>query len=129
MRPATPQRTSAPRLPTPEPRIEPVATWVVDSAMPRWLEDRMIAAEAVSAAIPCGEWISTRPLPRVRITRQPPDPGAGGDRDSAGTFTQKGIESVLVQLPYAIRDRVMTPIVFCASLVPWASETSEAEPI
>ena len=28
--------------------------------------------EDVSAAIPCGEWISTSPLPRVRITRQPP---------------------------------------------------------
>ena len=72
IRPATPQRTWAPGLPTPEPRIEPVATWVVDSAMPRWLEDRMTAAEAVSAAMPCGEVISTRPLPRVRMTRQPP---------------------------------------------------------
>ena len=49
-----------------------MATWVVDSAMPRWLEDRMIAAEDASAAMPCGEVISTRPLPRVRITRQPP---------------------------------------------------------
>ena len=39
------------------------------------------------------------------------------------------MESVLVQLPYAIRERVMTPIVFWASLVPWASDTSEAEPI
>ena len=36
---------------------------------------------------------------------------------------------MLVQLPYAIRDKVMTPMVFCASLVPWARETSEAEPI
>ncbi len=47
----------------------------------------------------------------------------------SSTFTQKGIESVLVQLPYAIRDKVMTPMVFCASFVPWARETSEAEPI
>jgi len=31
IRPATYQRTSAPRLPRPQPRIEPVATCVVDS--------------------------------------------------------------------------------------------------
>jgi len=36
---------------------------------------------------------------------------------------------VLVQCPEASSARVMTPIVFCASLVPWASETSEALPI
>ena len=72
IRPATAQRTSAPGLPTPLPRIEPVATWVVDSAMPAALELRMIAAEEASAARPCGDSISTRPLPRVRMTRQPP---------------------------------------------------------
>ncbi|CKQ05554.1 Uncharacterised protein [Mycobacterium tuberculosis] len=32
MRPATPQRTSAPGLPTPLPSTDPVATCVVDSA-------------------------------------------------------------------------------------------------
>ncbi len=32
----------------------------------------MIAAEDVSAAMPCGDSISTRPLLSVRITRQPP---------------------------------------------------------
>ena len=84
IRPATAQRTCAPGLPTPDPRIEPVATCVVDSAMPRWLEDKMIAAEAVSAAMPCGEVISTRPLPRVRMTRQPPTqvPARDGERAS-----------------------------------------------
>ena len=45
------------------------------------------------------------------------------------TFTQNGMFPVSVQSPVAIRARVMTPIVFCASLVPWASETSEALPI
>ena len=72
IRPATDQRTSAPGLPTPLPRIEPVATWVVDSAMPAALELRMIAADDASAARPCGDSISTRPLPSVRMTRQPP---------------------------------------------------------
>ena len=72
IRPAIPQRTLAPGLPTPLPRIEPVATWVVDSAKPRWLDARMTAAEDDSAAMPCGEEISTSPLPRVRMIRQPP---------------------------------------------------------
>ncbi len=72
MRPATAQRTSAPGLPTPLPRIDPVATCVVDSAIPAALEVKMTAAEDASAARPWGDSISTRPLPRVRITRQPP---------------------------------------------------------
>ena len=42
------------------------------------------------------------------------------------SLTQKGMEPVSVQLPEAMSERVMTPIVFCASLVPWASDTSEA---
>jgi ABC-type Fe3+-siderophore transport system permease subunit len=34
-----------------------------------------------------------------------------------------------VSVPCATSASVITPIVFCASLVPCASETSEAEPI
>ena len=72
IRPATAQRTVRPGRPIPVPRIEPVATWVVDRAKPRWLEARMTAADALSAAMPCGELISTSPLPSVRMMRQPP---------------------------------------------------------
>src|SRR5689334_2582964 len=45
------------------------------------------------------------------------------------TLTQSGMLPVSLQSPLAIRASVITPMVFCASLVPWASETSEAEPI
>ncbi|CAG7587339.1 hypothetical protein E143388_02627 [Rhodococcus opacus] len=72
IRPATPHRTSAPDLPIPVPRMDPVATWVVESGRPKWLEVRMIAAEDASAAIPWGEVISTKPFPSVRMIRQPP---------------------------------------------------------
>ena len=72
MRSATDQRTWAPGRPTPLPRIDPVATWVVERAKPRWLDVRITAADALSAAMPWGGEISTRPLPRVRMTRQPP---------------------------------------------------------
>src|ERR1700727_1542892 len=72
IRPATLHRTVAPCLPTPEPRIEPVATWVVDSEYPKWLDSRIVAADEDSAAMPWGDSISTSPLPSVRMTRQPP---------------------------------------------------------
>ena len=127
MRPAMFHRTAAPR-PTPEPRIEPVATWVVDSANPRPLEDRMTAAELLSAAMPCAGEISIRPLPRVRMMRQPPSQVPRAMAQAALSFTQNGMASVSVQAPAAIRARVMTPIVFWASLVPWARDTSEADP-
>src|ERR1700757_1726507 len=44
------------------------------------------------------------------------------------TMTQTGALEPLATVPLAISARVMTPIVFCASLVPWASETTQAEP-
>jgi hypothetical protein len=45
------------------------------------------------------------------------------------TMTQKGALEPLASVPLAIRARVMTPMVFCASLVPCARETMQAEPI
>src|ERR1700730_6116858 len=44
------------------------------------------------------------------------------------TMTQTGALDPLATVPLAISARVMTPIVFCASLVPCASETTQAEP-
>ena len=70
--PATPQFTLLPRLPRPVPMIEPEHTWVVESAKPRCEETRIVAAELASAAKPWGVLISVRPLPSVRMTRQPP---------------------------------------------------------
>src|SRR6478735_1883959 len=68
--------------------------------MPRWLEERIITADEVPAAM---------------VSAQ-------------ATLTHTGMAWTSVQDPYAIRARVITPMVFCASFVPWASETSEAEP-
>src|SRR5437762_9072164 len=72
IRPATPQRTSDSRLPTPEPMTEPEATCVVDSAYPRWEEARMTAAALDSAAKPCGATTSVILWPTVWMMRQPP---------------------------------------------------------
>ena len=61
-----------------------MATWVVDSEYPKWLDKRMADADDASAAMPWGDSISVRPLPMVRMTRQPPDPGAQADGQGAG---------------------------------------------
>ena len=47
----------------------------------------------------------------------------------ANYLSQNGMVVKLVQCPVAKRASVMTPIVFWASLVPWARETSVAVPI
>jgi hypothetical protein len=70
--------------------MEPLATCVVDNAMPRWLEQRMITAEEVSAAMPCGELISTSPLPMVRITRHPPTQVPAAMVRAQAIFTHTG---------------------------------------
>ncbi len=44
-------------------------------------------------------------------------------------ITQKGAFAFAGTEPLAISARVITPMVFCASLVPCASETMDAEPI
>ncbi len=72
MRRATDQRTFVSVRAIPEPMTEPEATCVVDSGSPRWLEVRMIDALEKSADMPCRGEMSTMPLPRVRMTRQPP---------------------------------------------------------
>jgi hypothetical protein len=80
--------------------------------MPRLLEERMITAEEVSAAIPCGDLISTSPLPRVRMTRQPPTQVPAAIAMAQAIFTHSGMACRLVQLPYATSARVITPMVF-----------------
>ena len=128
IRPATLQRTSV-FLPTPDPRIDPVATWVVDREYPKWLDRRMADADAASAAMPWGDSISVSPLPMVRMTRQPPIQVPRLMARAQETITQLGALDPLASDPLATRARVITPIVFWASLVPWASDTMDAEPI
>ena len=54
---------------------------------------------------------------------------AAGNTTAQATFTQNGMLLVSVQWPEAISASVITPIVFCASLVPWASATIDPETI
>lgn len=50
----------------------PEHDWVVEREKPRWEEARMTVAALVWAAKPCGGFRSVRPLPMVRMMRQPP---------------------------------------------------------
>ena len=47
----------------------------------------------------------------------------------ADAMTHSGGPAWWPSAPAEIRVRVMTPMVFCVSFVPWARETSEAEAI
>ena len=45
-------------------------------------------------------------------------------------MTQNGVVATpRINVPFAIRARVMTPMVFCASFVPCARDTMQADPI
>lgn len=89
----------------------------------------MTVAALVWAAKPCGGFSSVRPLPMVRMMRQPPRYVPSAMARPALTMTQTGGLEPGERTPPVTRARVMMPIVFCASLVPWASETSPAEAI
>ena len=69
-------------------------------------------------------------LPIVLMIRQPPLAVPRAIAVAQSSLTQIGtLKWAALRWPVAIKARVITPIVFCASLVPWASETSDAEPI
>ena len=83
MRPAVRHRTVEPRRPSPDPITEPEATCVVDSAKPRALEARIVAAVDDSARealrrLDVGESLAERAddAPAAHV-------GAEGDRDAA----------------------------------------------
>src|SRR5664280_2758663 len=127
MLPATPHLTAESPPVAPEPMMEAVIVCVVEIGKPKWLAVKMTAAEPVSAAKP---WMGSRWMtlvPSVWMMRRPPKyvPKAI-DRD-ASRSTQVGIGALDERWPVVISARVITPIVFCASLEPWAKATSAAE--
>ena len=80
IRPAIDQRTGVPR-PRPPPSIEPVATWVVDSAKPRWLaESRMTAAEPPRRDMPWRRGDVDQAL--AQGADDPPAAEVGAERDA-----------------------------------------------
>ena len=68
-------------------------------------------------------------VPSVRMIRHPPTAVPSAIANPADTITHSGGEDPCGSVPAVINVRVMTPIVFCASLVPCARESIEAETI
>lgn len=72
--------------------------------------------------------MSVSPLPMVRMMRHPPVYVPSAIAVPEMSTTHHGGAESWASAPVEMRARVMTPMVFCASLVPWASATSDAEP-
>ena len=86
----------------------------------------MTDAATVSEPNPCGGRTSTTLVPSVLMIRQPPAVGPERDRRRAArrrpiSGTSKPSPPAIE--PLAISASEITPIVFCASLVPCASAT------
>ena len=94
-------------------------TWVVESGYPKWLEARMTAAPAPCEVKPWAASILMIRVPIVRMIRHPPIYVPSAIAVAAETTTHEGTSKLLaLRLPFAISAKVITPIVFCASLVP-----------
>ena len=89
---------------------------------------RSTAAELASAAKPWmgSRWITL--VPSVRMMRQPPlyVPSAIAAPQDHHPGRDDGV--VRQDHPVATKARVITPIVFCASFMPWASESAAPRP-
>src|SRR6185437_7423019 len=120
------QRTADQRCTEPTPTMAPVMVWVVETGMPSQLEKPSAAAPAVSALKPpMGLSLVMRP-PMVRTIRQPPSAMPKPMPSAASATTQSGTAKVGMKWA-ANRAVAMMPMVFCASLVPCARLSSEAE--
>ncbi len=107
--------------------MPPDATCVVDSAKPRCDDARIAVAVEVWAAKPWAGSMVVRPRPRVWVMRQPPRYVPSAIARPALTITQTGGAEPGASEPDVISASVMMPMVFCASFVPCASETSDAD--
>ena len=90
---------------------------------------KITADEAICAAKPCWgvKWVN--PCPMVRMMRHPPKNVPIAIATAQLTTTHAGVEEFDASVPLAMRASVTTPMVFCASLVPCAMESSDDEPI
>ena len=106
--------------------MAPEMTWVVETGIPKWAVVSRMPAEVVSAANPwTGSSLATR-WPIVFMIRQPPTAVPRESAVADTMITQVGTTNS-VMTPVENRASVMMPIVFWASLVPWANAMKAAE--
>src|SRR5678810_522154 len=97
MFPATPQRTAEMRLLAPTPMMQALMQWVVDTGMPKWLAERIVAVPAISAATPCSGAMRMIFEPMVLMMRLPPAAVPKAIATAHPSMTQKGTWSALGQ--------------------------------
>ena len=124
MLPATPQRTAETRLAAPAPMIAPEITCVVDSGKPTCEAERITAAPDGLAGEALRRIHLDDPAAHRLDDAPAADVGPGGDRARGRRRRPRSAprRRSAAGSPLATSARKMMPIVFCASLVPWASE-------
>ena len=126
--PATPQRTADNRLDEPTPRMEAEMTWVVLIGAPKKEAVKITPAADVSAEKPWTAWRWKILWPMVLIIRQPPVAVPRPMHRAQEICTQTG--TVIAGILWLMkRARVMRPMVFCASFVPWLTDMKAEESI
>src|SRR5450830_1055687 len=118
MLPAMPQRTAETFCTEPTPTIAPVMVWVVDTGTPKPVAMNSVAAPLAEAQNPLTGFNLVMRMPMVLTMRQPPNivPSPIAAWQERTTHSGKGSwEPVTLA---AISSIQMTPMVFCASLVP-----------
>jgi len=124
-RPANFQRTVRLRVPTPAPRMEPVATYVVERGMPKWLDVRMTTDDVIWAVKP---WVGlnfVNPWPIVRMMRQPPIMVPAAMARPQISTTHLGVAAVLSERSVGDERQGDHSMVFWASFVPCAIESND----
>ena len=136
------------RLAAPTPMMAAEMLCVVDTGMPSEEAERIIVADAVSAAKPWMGCSLTILWPSVLMMRQPPAAVPAAITRAQATLIQVAISKDLAasswmrrkpsqsgkpsRVPLAVAEasaRAMMPMVFCASLEPWAQPMALAETI
>ena len=112
------QRTEENRLAEPTPIIEEEMTWVVLTGNFNKVATIMIVADEKSAAKPLAGSSFMIRVPIVLIILHPPIDVPKAIAKAQEIFTHRGT-SRLAWKPPATRAKVMIPIDFWASLVPW----------
>src|SRR5437764_5044167 len=118
-RPATPHLTAEMRWVVPTPTMAPVIVCVVDTGMPAWAVKNRVAAAAASALMPPTGWSFVIRAPMVWTIRHPPNAVPRAMATSAEILTHHGTPAVAGRWCSAMSRARTTPMVFCASLVPW----------
>ena len=109
--------------------MDVVMTCVVETGAPSAVMASIAIAEDVSATKPMTGFSFVTPSPTVRMMRPPPMEVPRAMVHAHMILTHTGMPAAGFASPAVTRARVMMPMVFCASLLPWLYAMNAAERI